>query len=501
MHSMRSPQSPVALRHAASLVSLSPSLLNNNPRSKVLVPLSPSRTMAALASFKAQHSTSPTASANPLKRKMSPVQVRRMQSELQDESVSKKQKLTESNATTQDSLYGPVHRYHNDTQLTTPTKQTVSIESFRRTTDSKGDLLLPPTQTDLPTLTDLLASAKKPKSPKKGRLRTSAIQMDALKDIDVFATPTKLSPVDQAGETPTAGDSFGSIPGLTTSRKKSPRPVEDAVGSKAPSPPPLSVPSRIDMSPPSRRLDLDLDASPEDYGIPDFNLDHISLPGLGGDGQEDDGDGVPGGDSYGGFGMGPFASEGIYDGIDLSSPEKSLSSLAGSDSEDSDEEEEDEVSQNVLPTPSVHEEDEVLNVVGLNPANLSFNPQFASTQKEEQLQLTCAPPASGNPPLFGISSNNPFLGNLALSQVSPARSASFVGLSPSKTFSSSQPSMVYGKYNSQFDVRRRVEEVDRLLERDLELESGYAGGGGQRQEEDIFSGWLKDVDSEEEEEE
>ncbi|KAJ3530845.1 hypothetical protein NMY22_g8408 [Coprinellus aureogranulatus] len=122
------------------------------------------------------------------------------------------------------------------------------------------------------------------------------------------------------------------------------------------------------------------------------------------------------------------------------------------------------------------------------------------------MRLKSAPAPNGSQPLFGISSSNPFLGNLALSQVSPSKSSSFGGLSPTRNYSS-QPSMVYGKYNSQFDVRSRVEEVDRLLGKDLEFESGdYCGktgvqadgaANGKKGEEDIFSGWLKDVESDE----
>ncbi|KAJ3513791.1 hypothetical protein NMY22_g14937 [Coprinellus aureogranulatus] len=255
---------------------------------------------------------------------------------------------------------------------------------------------------------------------------------------------------------------------------------------------------------PTHHLDLDLPHD-DDYGVPDFNLDHISLPDD--HGLEDRQ--VPGFDSYGEYSMNPYAAGGVYDDVDLASPAKSLSSLAGSDSEDTDEEEEDEVSQNVLPKPSLPTDDDAAAVEGLvdAAADLSFDPQFASTQKEEQaMRLKSAPAPNGSQPLFGVSSSNPFLGNLALSQVSPSKSSSFGGLSPTRNYSS-QPSMVYGKYNSQFDVRSRVEEVDRLLGKDLEFESGeYCGQNGvqtdgvtngKKGEEDIFSGWLKDVESDE----
>jgi hypothetical protein len=58
-------------------------------------------------------------------------------------------------------------------------------------------------------------------------------------------------------------------------------------------------------------------------------------------------------------------------------------------------------------------------------------------------------------------------------------------------------------------VKRRVEEVDKLLERDLELDSSYAGsvvgasvvGGDEDEDENgegegdekLFEGWLKDT--------
>ncbi|KAJ3508846.1 hypothetical protein NMY22_g16486 [Coprinellus aureogranulatus] len=125
MPSVRSPTSPSMLRQAASLLSLSPS----HPRSKVLVPTSPSARNLL---------SSPTArkSTNPLKRKLSPVQVRRVETE---ENVSKKQKLVDSNNTTQDSLYNPRSPALGNTQYTTPTKETQSLlESYRPVRDTHG---------------------------------------------------------------------------------------------------------------------------------------------------------------------------------------------------------------------------------------------------------------------------------------------------------------------------------------------------------------------------
>jgi hypothetical protein len=304
----------------------------------------------------------------------------------------------------------------------------------------------------------------------------------------------------------------------------------------------------------------------EDHHPGDFDHNHdevdpedIYVPGL-----DDDYGGL--GLAYGysnnnGNGGGAYGVGGVYDdddgegGItDLESPTKSLSSLAGSDS-DSDSDDDGELPQD----PEEGEEAEGPGRAGAGALGggegveeFVFEPDVVSTQKEEQMRLLVPSSSSGN------NNNNPFLDSslrlgmtepLALlqqyqsqSQISQSQERSLGrGRSPNKplmSLQSSQPQpspqspdkltsqsqrltrrksstispakssqAMYGKYNSQFDVKKRVEEVDKLLERDLELDSSYAGsvvgasvadvdededkeGEG---DEKLFEGWLKDT--------
>ncbi|TEB28367.1 hypothetical protein FA13DRAFT_805917 [Coprinellus micaceus] len=537
------PQSPSALRQAASMLPVSPS---NAARSRVLVPLNPGRSPRFM-SARARSSTSPIASKNNLKRKLptgSPSQSKDAETYSSFyESVPKRPRLGESQSAkadtnytshpdaqnvTQDSLYAPsvppptvepAPYILAGFQFSTPTKETVSQR--RESIAESNSLRLPPKEANLPTLTDLLASNKKTKSPKRRKLRTSLIvdttaPSKTLPGVEP-GTPQPISAGMDMNETPTkappAADSFGSIPGLTTvpSRRKSPKATEPepapAQTNVTGTPLPASIkvngpePSENHVNRPHA-----LNFEPPNDGIPVApGLNNDNVPRLDDDHLEDDPDAAGRHvNSYDGFALNPFAAVGIYEEVDLASPAKSLSSLAGSDSEDtSDEEDEDEVSQNILPTSSLPQSQKEANLVfgALDPANTSFDPQFASTQKEEQEQLKAAVAApSGTAPIFGISSSNPFLGNLALSQrVSPVRSSQSygAGLSPSKAHSSSQPSVGWGKYNSQFDVKGRVEEVDKLLGRDLDLEFEPATRKERTEDNDMFKGWLKDVSSDE----
>ena len=119
--------------------------------------------------------------------------------------------------------------------------------------------------------------------------------------------------------------------------------------------------------------------------------------------------------------------------IDLQSPTKSLSSLAGSDSEDDVDELED-------------------------PGDISFNPVATSTQ-------------------------HPFVGHKSgASQPTGDSWASVYGdVGPRQVPASSANSFPYA-YNSQFesDVAKQVDRVDKLLEKDVD-----------------YDGWLKDPEEEE----
>jgi len=127
--------------------------------------------------------------------------------------------------------------------------------------------------------------------------------------------------------------------------------------------------------------------------------------------------------------------------IDLQSPTKSLSSLAGSDSEDDDDE----------------LEDPGLNVgVGDNELDISFNPAATSTQR-------------------------PFVARkLGASQHTGDSWASVYEDVDPRVPASSANSVPY-VYNSQFesDVAKQVDRVDKLLEKDVD-----------------YDGWLKDPEEE-----
>ena len=128
----------------------------------------------------------------------------------------------------------------------------------------------------------------------------------------------------------------------------------------------------------------------------------------------------------------PYAISVNHSVLDLDlSPTKSLSSLAGSDSEDDSEDEDDEVNDQAL---------------ALNLSPSSFNPYATSTQNQNY-------PHGGH----AITSphSSPFLrenGNAGTAL-----------------------SLGFGGYNSQFDVAGQVDKVDKLLEKDVDYE-----------------GWLRD---------
>ncbi|KAF5311536.1 hypothetical protein D9611_011533 [Ephemerocybe angulata] len=376
-----SPKSPAALRNASSVAS--PSFMNG-ARSRVLVPISPSRARPK-----------PASPRNPLKRKLS--------FSGQDE-AAKKTRVDADDAAAAD-------------EVATPKKATA-----------------------LPTLTELLSSAKKTRTPKRKKLRRSIL-------------PEALSLSEATTQDPQ------SIPGLTVAGPSSPQAQE------------IPRDPSFDSLEQSVSRQVDLNALPPgDYSI-----------GMG---------------QFDGLEMNPYAAGSVYDDLDLASPAKSLSSLAGSDSES----EEDEL----------HDDSEF---------NLEFDPQFASTQKDDQERLRAAATGERVKPGF-FSSSNPFLAPLSQQDLASPR-ASLAG--SGRAFSSSQPSAVYGKYNSQFDVRARVEEVDRLLGKDLDLDVDYReverakevdvdedededeGSDGdsplrrKAKDDDIFSGWLKDVVSDEDE--
>jgi len=121
------------------------------------------------------------------------------------------------------------------------------------------------------------------------------------------------------------------------------------------------------------------------------------------------------------------------------SPTKSLSSLAGSDSEDE------------------HEDDELKHqVLGLKFSPSSFNPYATSTQRQ----------------------NYPYEGHEGHVITSP-RSGPF----PDENEKAGAAlSLGFGGYNSQFDVAGQVDKVDKLLEKDVDYE-----------------GWLRDPSLEREE--
>ncbi|KAF6758462.1 hypothetical protein DFP72DRAFT_887313 [Ephemerocybe angulata] len=382
---LQSPKSPAALRSASSVAS--PSFMNG-ARSRVLVPISPSRTRPK-----------PASPRNPLKRKLS--------FSGQDE-VAKKTRVDADDAAAAD-------------EVATPKKATA-----------------------LPTLTELLSSAKKARTPTRKKLRRS-----------ILPEPLSLSEATATTQDPQ------SIPGLTVA----------GPSHRPPSPQAQEIPRdpSFDSLEQSVSRQVDLNALPPgDYSI-----------GMG---------------QFDGLEMNPYAAGSVYDDLDLASPAKSLSSLAGSDSES----EEDEL----------HDDSEF---------NLEFDPQFASTQKDDQERLRAAATGERVKPGF-FSSSNPFLAPLSQQDLASPR-ASLAG--SGRAFSSSQPSAVYGKYNSQFDVRARVEEVDRLLGKDLDLDVDYRevgratevdvdededeGSEGdsplrrKAKDDDIFSGWLKDVVSDEDE--
>ena len=115
------------------------------------------------------------------------------------------------------------------------------------------------------------------------------------------------------------------------------------------------------------------------------------------------------------FMLDPYAISVDHSALDLDiSPAKSLSSLAGSDSEDCD----DEVNDQPL---------------GLNFSPSSFNPYATSTQHQNY-------PHEGGPFLHENGKAGPAL------------------------------SLGFGGYNSQFDVAGQVDKVDKLLEKDVDYE-------------------------------
>ncbi|KAJ2924703.1 hypothetical protein H1R20_g12414, partial [Candolleomyces eurysporus] len=282
-----------------------------------------------------------------------------------------------------------------------------------------------------------------------------------------------------------------------------------------------------------------IDSTPDPYndpGFDDVDPEDIYVPGLD--------------DDYGGLGLaygynGAYGVGGVYDddgeggATDLESPTKSLSSLAGSDSDsDSDFDDDGEL-------PQGHEEEEEAG--GRNGRGFRFEPDVVSTQKEEQMRLAgFVPPSSNNPfvdsslrlPTEPLALLQQYQSQSQLSQSQAESQERGRGWSPNKplmSLQSSQPQSqspdklasqnrltrrsstispakssqaMYGKYNSQFDVKKRVEEVDRLLEKDLELDSSYAGSVvgvsvNDAEEEDdeedeerdgkLFEGWLKDT--------
>lgn len=291
----------------------------------------------------------------------------------------------------------------------------------------------------MPTLSHLLASAKKT-TPKRRKQRLS-LHPSPIKSVQVPEEPEPSQ-----------------IPGLSAIPRRPSPPPAKVVAPRSPTPvdPNLS----LDLSPPAQPFDANLDGLPPgDYDVIDFNLNSL-------DDQDHN----------------PYAAGGIYDDIDLSSPAKSLSSLAGSDTEDDEDDDQDDE----LPSA---------------PADLSFDPEFASTQKEEQEKLVAAstgraPRPLSNKPAF-FTSSNPFLSSISQQPIGSPGKLSV----NSPTKSSSQPTssaVMYGKYNSQFDVKARVDAVDKILERDLDLEFNDQEEAPATEEkaDDFLSGWLRDDEEE-----
>lgn len=119
----------------------------------------------------------------------------------------------------------------------------------------------------------------------------------------------------------------------------------------------------------------------------------------------------------------PYAISVDHSALDIDiSPTKSLSSLAGSDSEDED----DEVNDQAL---------------ALNSSPMSFNPYATSTQHKNYSHEGHALMSPHNSPFLCESGKT----GTALS-------------------------LGFGAYNSQFDVAGQVEKVDKLLEKDVDYE-------------------------------
>ncbi|EFI28505.1 hypothetical protein CC1G_14037 [Coprinopsis cinerea okayama7 len=166
--------------------------------------------------------------------------------------------------------------------------------------------------------------------------------------------------------------------------------------------------------------------------------------------------------------------------VDLESPTKSLSSLAGSDSED----EEDEQGKDALPTAGDRDP---------FAFDGEFDPLFTSTQQQAPPGLFPSKTSFPTTPARGISNLDKDTPNQNPAAQALSRSRSIDQITPTPSpVKGHPPSSGYGYgfvggYNSQFDVKGRVEEVERLLEKDVNfgswLKSSPEDGEGEEGEE------------------